>query len=829
MKSLRRIVMLLLVLLVLILFAVPLATYLLARAGMPVLEGEIQVAAIGQGVTITRDEWGVPHIEAENEKDAAYALGYAMAQDRLFQMEMLRRLAQGELAEIVGPAAVDIDRAMRTLRLRPKADENLQTLRAKYPEVFASCEAFLAGVNQYAATGPRPFEFILLGIPRRSYSLTDSLCIAGILPITFSYGPRQDAMYSMVQDKFPDVDVSLLFPGYSQEIPTTIMETREEAESILRDRGLWPPVLGAVPPATHASVSLQPFLDQWQKVSETLGSHLGSNSWVLAPSRTETGGAILANDPHIGYTNPSIWYEAYVQCPEFELYGYYLPLIPIALLGHNREMGWGLTMFANDDVDLFRETIDSANPNRVKYKGQWTDLQVEHETINVRFSADIPHDVRVTPHGPIITPLLEKYEDYAGAPVSLYWVWQHVEYSDIAAFHQMARSKDYESFASAVALITSPGVNVSYADKDGNIAWWAAGKLPVRPPHVNSKTLLDGATGLDDPLGFLPFDQNPHLKNPPSGFIATANNKSSVREFGPIASLEGYWQPWDRAERIENLIESKAKWSADDVMKMQNDHVAVAAPVIVNALVHALKSEGVNLSPKEQDLLNLLQSWDGSHDASSIEPTIYTYLCDAILANAIKDELGEKNLAIYATLGDAWLFLRYLVQSPKSPYWDDKTTPGEIESSTAILLVALRETIDSLEAAYSSDMRQWTWGNDHTLTFMHPLGFLPLVGSVFNLGPFPVSGGSQTINNLLHPHGTFRHKVIAGPSTRRVIDFSNPVRSHTILPTGNSGHWLSPHYRDQTALFISGEYREAELTPPQTAANNPRTLRLIPK
>lgn len=805
----------------------------LAKRGMPALDGEVHAAAVKQGATITRDQWGVPHITADNEADAYFALGYSMAQDRLFQMELMRRLAEGQLSELVGSLALDVDRAMRTLRLRPKAEENIALLRARNPEVLAASEAFIAGVNDYAANGPLPFEFVLLNIPRHTYTLVDSLCIAGILPITFSYGPRQDAMFTILQEKFPDIDMSLLFPGYSQGIPSTIMETREEAEAILRERGMWPPKnapqFDVHARANSTATALQPFIDQWQQVNEALGSHLGSNSWVLAPSRTTSGGALLANDPHIGFTNPSIWYEAHLKFGDFENYGYYLPLVPIALIGHNRDLGWGLTMFANDDVDLYREKIDPGNPNRVMYKGEWTDLIVEQETIKVRFGSDVQHEVRVSPHGPIVTPFLERFEDYSGPPVSLYWVWQHVEYTDIVGFYQMAHAHDLASFEAGVKLVTSPGVNVSYADRLGNIAWWAAGMVPIRPQHVNNKALLDGSTGLDEPTGFLPFEQNPHLKNPIWGYVATANNKSSVLDFGPIDDLEGYWQPWDRAQRIEQVLDSQERWSVPDTMRLQTDGVGVAAPEIIGAVAEALELEMHNLSPEAVDMLGKLQAWDGSHDTDKIEPTLYTYLCDAILEQTVLDELGPNNYRVYATLGDAWNFLRYVVHRNDSPFWDNRNTPDVEETRAVIMRKALDEALQQIKKAHGPDPAGWTWGRDHMVTYTHPFGYIPVVGAMFNVGPLPAPGGAQTINNLLYPHGLFHHSIIAGPSTRRIIDFSDPEHSHTILPTGNSGHWLSPQYRDQSSMFINGAYREVNFTDDQVEKSKAHVLKLLPQ
>jgi len=556
---------------------------------------------------------------------------------------------------------------------------------------------------------------------------------------------------------------------------------------------------------------------------------MGSNSWVLAPSRTTSGGALLANDPHIGFTNPGIWYEAHVKFEGFENYGYYLPLVPIALLGHNRDLGWGLTMFANDDVDLYAEKVDPENPDRVMYKGTWIDLVVEHETIKVRFGDDVDHVVRVSPHGPIVTPLLEKFEQYKGPPVSLYWVWQHVDYTDIAGYFKMARAHTYDEFADAVKLVTSPGVNVSYADKTGTIAWWAAGKLPVRPAHVNNKALLDGGSGADEPVGFLPFEQNPHVKNPACGYVATANNKPSVREFGPIDDLEGYWQPWDRAQRIEQLIESQERWSVADTMKMQLDGVGVAVPEIVSAVAELLESEKQELAPLELEILARLKAWNGDHNVDAIEPTVYTYLCDAILDKVVGDELGPDNFRVYSTLGDAWNFLRYVVHRDDSPFWDNRSTAGHVETRTEIFVAAFHDAIARIQKKHGANESNWTWGKDHTITYAHPLGYIPVIGPIFNIGPFAAPGGAQTIDNLLHPHGVFEHKVIAGPSTRRVVDFSDPEHSHTILPTGNSGHWLSTNYCDQAEMYLRGEYREVAFTSEQVAGNMSHVLKLAPK
>ena len=301
-----------------------------------------------------------------------------------------------------------------------------------------------------------------------------------------------------------------------------------------------------------------------------------------------------------------------------------------------------------------------------------------------------------------------------------------------------------------------------------------------------------------------------------------------MRPFGPIDDLPAIGNPGPRAA-YRKMLDSKERWSVDDTMRMQTDSVAVAAPEIVGAVSDVLKNQKEKLSALENELLDRLQKWDGAHTTDAIEPTVYTYLCDAILEQTVGDELGPNNFAVYSTLGDAWCFLRYVVHREDSPFWDNRTTADRAETRADIFVAAMHETVHRIEETHGKDQSNWTWGKNHTITYTHPLGFIPVIGAMFNIGPLEAPGGAQTINNLLYPHGTFDHKIVAGPSTRRVIDFADPEHSHTILPTGNSGHWLNPHYRDQAGMFIGGEYREAALAKDQIAANKEHELKLLPR
>ena len=806
--------------------------YYLAPRTVPSLDGTVKSARLGAEVRVVRDGWGVPHILAQSEPDAYYALGYCMAQDRLFQMEVMRRLALGELAELLGPPVVFVDRIMRGFRLRAKAEEFVaQSAKTMPPEMNAAMDAFIAGVNDFMDDGPLPLEFTVLQIPKRPFGKADCLAVAAILPITFADGLRQDPLVSILKAQHPGMDVDALFPGYKYDA-VTIMESLDEAKALLQ-AGAGVDKTGETDARlAKAMDSLRGWFEPLLFFSEHYGPQIGSNSWVLGPSRTKNGKAILANDPHIGFTNPSIWYEAHLKYPGFENYGYHMPPVPLPIIGHNEDRGWGMTMFANDDVDMYVEEFDPANPLRVKYKGQWTDVKVERELIKVRFGPDVVHNVRITPHGPVVTDLINLFFDYEGPPIALRWVWQSVEYTDVLAIYRMGHARDLTSFGEAVKLLTSPGINVSYADKEGNIAWWAAGLLPVRPPHINHKELLDGASGRDEIEMdmYLPREFNPQLVNPPSGCIVTANNMSTLRPLGQppkvIPQLQGYWQPADRAGRITQLLEPRSDWTIEELKAVQMDDTPWAAPSIVPTIISELRAKEDVLSASQLRALEHLEKWDYRHNIESNGAAVYGMFMSLLLRESLQDEMGETNLKVYGDLGDCWNFLKHFINDPGSPFWDDVSTAVK-ESRSDILVRALKAAAAELAARFGDDPSQWTWGRLHTMEFKHPFGYAPILDRIFNIGPFPSPGGAELVNNMLYK-GRENFDVIAGPSTRRLIDFADPAHSLTILPTGNSGHLTSPHYDDQAEMFVKGEYRVALYLWDEIEAAKEHEMRFVP-
>ncbi len=795
-----------------------------ARTHQPRLDGVVTDASLSGEVRVVRDDWGVPHIEAQNEPDAYFALGYVMAQDRLFQMELLRRVACGELSELLGPLALPVDKIVRSFRMRANAEAYFAQKDKAPPGLVRAAEAYVAGINACMTKEPLPFEFSALQIPVRPFTMVDCLSIAGLLPISFAEGLRCDTLFTMLKQRHPNLDIDALFPGYSKEIPVTVMETAAEAEAYLKEKaGTSTSALPSGSSARKNYAALETLLSPLQKLNAWFGPTLGSNSWVLSGSRTRSGKPILANDPHIAFTNPGIWYEAHLKYPGFDLYGYHFPLIPFALIGQNRERAWALTMFENDDVDLYQETFDSQNPNRVMFQGQWTDAKTEEETIKVRFWPDQKCTIRITPHGPVVTDMFKKLLKYQGPDIALCWIWQHVRYTDVEGVYKMAHAKNCGEFGEALSLLTSPGLNVSYADAEGTIAWWAAGRISIRPKHVNPKALLDGASGKDELLGYLPFEQNPHLRNPERGYIVTANNLSTVKPVGAVEELQGYWQPTDRAARIREIMDTQATWSLDDFKAVQFDDKSISAPRIVEAVTGILGQPQVKLNALEQQALDALAKWDFRHGTNSVGASVYEVLCDTTCSNMLEDEMGPEVFKSYHTLADCWSKFKYMIHDDASAFWDDVTTPQK-ETRTDIVAKSFRETVERLKQARGADVSAWTWGSINSMEFKHPLGYIPMLGRIFNIGPFPSSGANEVINNMHSVGNGPPYHVLAGPSTRRLIDFADPDHQWDVLPTGNSGNFTSPHYADQAPLFMSGQYHEIRLTEDQIEKHREHTL-----
>jgi penicillin amidase len=547
----------------------------------------------------------------------------------------------------------------------------------------------------------------------------------------------------------------------------------------------------------------------------------GSNAWAISGKRTASGKPMLAGDPHIAFSAPSVWYEAHLTAPGFDLYGHYQSLIPVAMLGHNARFGWSLTMFENDDLDLIAERQNPANANQVWVRGAWVDMTSRTETIKVKDSADVQLTLRRSPHGPIITDVFK--ENFGTTPVAMWWAFLETENPILQAFYELNRADTREKARAASEKIHSPGLNVVWANAAGDIGWWAAARLPIRPPGVNPTFLLDGGTGEAEKNGFYAFNFNPQEENPARGYIVSANHQPQPASGVPVP---GYYCLADRAQRIDAAFrDPDRKWDTAASQSLQLDGGNGYGPRILKDMMPILKS--VTTDPYEKAFLEPLELWDGDYSRDSMAALLFTQLTYELARAALADEMGEvqfKNLLKTFALDSA---LPRLVVDANSPWWDNINTKP-VENRFETVRIAWVNTIKHLESIYGKDLLLWRWGNAHTLTHVHPLGMQKPLDRIFNVGPFKVAGGRETPNNLNVNMGPGPWPVKSGPSTRRVIDFAQPDKSIGINPVGQSGVLFDKHYDDQAALFSEGLYMRQYLSAADVKAQTKTILTLRP-
>lgn len=730
------------------------AVYVHLNRSLPVLDGTLKIQNLSKPVTVVRDDYGIPHIYAENRLDAFRALGFTQAGDRLFQMEMAKRMTQGTLSEIVGAIALNSDTLYRTLHLKKSAQEVLEQEKAANTPLWQEMLAYSDGVNQYARTQTLPYEFDILGFKPSEFTPLDAYTIIG--HVGFSFGIALSA----------DTAMSAL----SQELSLS------EFQALRNDM-----IPMASTPSQASQFSVRDFFISMNY--SFFAAFEGSNAWLISKDRSTSGASLFANDPHIGFTSPAVWYEAHLKTPDSEIYGHFLPAVPFPVLGHTPHHAWGFTMSLADDIDLYEEKIDRTEKT-VIFKKQPVPYSSWEETIQVKNESPKTLTIIETPHGPLLNNILDNRD------LSLKWAFHREGNHPLAALRQMALSEDMETFKQALQKATAPGLNVMYADKE-NIAWWIFGDMAVKQnPH--SDLILNGSSGDDEYIRLLSLDEKPHSVNPASGVIVSAN----ARPVGLSEKIRGDWQSDDRFVTISNYLAKKEKWSLDEFKALQTLNFSDRTEPLLKSLLQNLKlndSEKQNFSTAITDL----EKWDFHSEKESHAALFYHLWCKNTLLKMLA-HLDTKNVDAYLATPYAWIFFERVLLDSNSVWHKNEKFPEWIHT-------AFLQTAKELK-------NKPVWGDFHTLTFVHPLGKNYVLGKILNLGPYPVSGAFNDVNNLRMRSMADNFQVNSGASTRRLIDFTNPRKSWGINPIGNSGHMKSPYFKDQIDLFINGKYRHQWMT-----------------
>lgn len=771
----------------------------------PTRQGQVEVRGLQGSVTVRHDERGVPHIRAENETDLYRALGYVHAQDRLFQMEVLRRLSRGELAEVLGPKLLDTDKLFRSLRIRERADRYVAGLDRQSP-AWKALEAYLDGINQYQDSHASPMEFDVLGIHKRPFTAEDTVSVAGFMAYSFAMAFRTEPLLTYIRDQLGN-DYLKVFDLDWQ--PKGVLAKGKPQPS---------QPLAAVDWQDLGQIAL---LSQ-QALSEAgLPQFEGSNAWAVAGARTKSGRPLLAGDPHIRYSLPSVWYEAQLSAPGFELYGHHQALVPFAFLGHNLDFGWSLTMFQNDDLDLIVEKVNPENPNQVWFHDKWVDLISSEQQIAVKGQAPVTLTLRQSPHGPIINDMLGT--TVGKAPVAMWWGFLETPNPILDGFYQLNRADTLAKVRAASAKVHAPGLNIVWANAKGDIGWWAAALLPKRPTGAKPAFLLDGSTAMADKEGFYPFSANPQEENPARGYIVSAN-------FQPVSptgmEIPGYYNLADRGQQLDRQLSDKSvKWDLENTQKLQLGTTTAYGPRLLAPLLPVLRE--VVGAPEELKLVEQLAKWQGDYPLDSTSATLFNQFLFELANATFHEKLGDAyfDALIQARVVDA--ALPRLAADPDSPWWDNRTTPQR-ESRADTVKVAWHASIDHLKRTLGANPAKWHWGSAHTLTHGHPLGMQKPLDRVFNVGPLDAPGSHEVPNNLTAKIGPAPWSVVYGPSTRRIIDFADPAHSLTINPVGQSGVLFDKHYDDQAEAYIEGVYQQAHFSEEEVTANTRSTLKLLP-
>lgn len=801
MRTLKKVLLGILVFLVVLAVVIGGGGVYLVRRNFPQTSGTLTVPGLQAEVRVLRDEWGIPHIYAQNNHDLFFAQGYVHAQDRMWQMEFWRRIGMGRLAEILGKSALESDKFLRTMGFARIAEEELRRMDSQTRDIL---QAYADGVTAYIQQrkGRLGIEFTLLGLTGAKFepepwSPVHTLTWAKVMAYDLGGNMDSEIMRAVVLKKFGADAVQQLLPAYRPDHPV-----------IVPTGVAWQDV----------DTSLLAVLDDVNRFAgrEVLGT--GSNNWVVAGSRTTTGMPLLANDPHLAIQMPSIWYEIGLHGGDFDVVGSSFPGAPGVIIGHNPYIAWGVTNLGPDTQDLFVEKINPNNPNQYEFKGEWRDMQVIQEEIRVAGQSEpVSLTVRITHHGPIVNDVM------GPLPTGTALRWTALEPNTLfRAVIKLDLARNWDEFRDALRDWDIAGQNFVYADVQGNIGYQSTGKWPIRAKG-DGLMPVPGHTGEYEWLGYVPFEEMPYLFNPSQGFVVTANHAVVDEKYPYLVSLE--WGSGYRAARITEMIQAKPKLSVEDMQAIQADTLALGAKEILPYFL--------NLQPQAQELrqaLEILRGWDYRFDKDSAGAAIFGAALLHLIRDTYLDEMGANILKQYfgATSMTTVAMIRGL-EDPNWPWFDDKRT-GQVETRDDILLRALKDAVDDLTKRLGPDMPRWKWGNVHTATFQNQSlgksGIAP-IEALLNRGPVPVNGAGEVVNNtpfsVMRPYG-----VTVLPSYRQVIDVADFTRSQSMHTTGQSGHTYHKHYDDMILYWRDVKYHPMLWTREQVEKAAVDTLILKP-
>jgi penicillin G amidase len=800
--------------------------YVFLRRSLPQTDGTITVGGISAPVDIIRDADSVTHVFGATKLDVYYGLGYAHAQDRLWQMEFQRRVGMGRLSELFGVASINTDRFLRTLGTGRAARSAWDLLS---DETKTGINAYVAGVNAFIAThhgSQLPLEFTLLQFEPEPWTGPDVLAwvkmMAWDLSKNYSFELlRHDTAALLGRDR-----AASLFPPYRQGALTILGEedlgkklatTEERSKTgFLRSsvvESLWSPAF--------ASAFNLPFL----------GSALGSNNWVVDGTMTASGKPLLANDPHLDGQIPSLWYLAHLSAGDFDVIGATLPGAPAVVLGRNKYIAWGATNVMADVQDLYRERIDRSG-RLVEFRGRLQPVQVIQETIRVKGRPALTLNVRQTRHGPIISDAINANNlstTVAGEkptllePLAFRWTALDTEDSSVTAFLRLNEARNWTQFTDALRDFVVPAQNFVYADVEGHIGYYAPAHYPIRDKGDGSE-VAEGWTGDAEWVGWVPFDQQPHAYDPPGHFIVTANNKPTPPNYAP--AINGEFIEPHRAMRITQRLRETKKLTPDDFASIQGDTYSLHAKEILPILLERVHAADA----RDNEAVQILKAWNFDARGDSAAAAIFQAWYYELPIAVVGDELGPRLTEDYLGLDRNSIRSRFLFDTLKSkdnPWCDDMRTPNQKETCDDTVSAALHAAIERLARALGDNMRSWRWDSVHRAIFAHSVfNTVPVIGRWLRREAGHGGDWSTVDVGSVFAQRPFEQHSL--PGYRDIIDLSAANDSRFLDAVGQSGHPLSPHYDDALPLWAYHKYRKMRMERADIENGAIGHLRLLP-
>ncbi len=746
----------------------------LKKSPLPRYNEHLSIPGLTDKVDVFRDKNGVPHIYAQNEKDLYIVTGYLQAQDRMWQMDLLRRVTQGRLSEIFGKDLVEIDVLLRKLRI----PDNSRRIWNELPDSLKkTVEWYAQGVNFYLANqGDKlPVEFKILGYRPEEWKPEHSLNLVGYMAWNLELGYKMEVMLNVLKNKLPPDKWQDLFP-----------DIKSQKTFIFND----------IPYLSEKDIdtALVATLDRMNSLLPEI--FYGSNNWVIAGTKTASGKALFSNDMHLHIDIPVIWTRMHQTVPgKLNVTGVVLPGEPFIVAGHNQRIAWGMTNVMLDGADFYVETLKPGDSSQYRFNGEWRKMEIRHEKIKVKGQEKpIERTLYFTHRGPLFTSV----NGEKTPPLSMRWIGHEKTY-EIKALYLLNRAGNWQEFRNAVKGFKSVSQNIAYADTDGNIGLQNTGRIPKRtaPGYL----FLPGDTDKYDWKGFVPFDSLPYEFNPKRGFVSSANNRTVDPAKFPYYISEWFDLPY-RINRIREMLNSKNDFTVEDIRKMLDDHFSLQAKEFTPLIMEAIN--GQKLNDAEKQGFQLLKQWDYRYEINSQGAALFEATLIRLVHNLVEDELGSTLTNKYL---QGLLFSKYLLDNAfrrgKTPWADNVNTKEHQETFKEIILKSFKEAVEWLEKDYGSvDI---TWGRVHHYTPQHPLGKVKLLDKLFHLNRnLPAPGNANTVNPFTY-EGNHPFNSRFGASEKHIFDTGNWDNSRSILPSGVSGHPESPYYANQMKAYVNGQ------------------------